>query len=270
MWNFFAIAKKVRELGMSIQVATNGTLVTPQVAQALMDLGAQVQVSLDGSTAEIHDFLRPGQNAFNRSIEGIRALVAAGHKITIGTVLSNRNIKDIPAMVALTQQLGATTFRLIPFIPKGRGQLNKDMEVPRAQVKEVIQYLHGMRGWRGLNIAPLEFEEMLFGGICPDLPAPERPLKCGGAIAYATITPIGEVLPCHFFEGVRADNVQSSAFRDVWLHSRFLNYFRHLRVSDLHGNCSTCTWLPRCAGSCRAVNHAKGDLFGGNFACWVS
>ncbi|TAN38743.1 MAG: SPASM domain-containing protein, partial [Candidatus Methanoperedens sp.] len=141
---------------------------------------------------------------------------------------------------------------------------------PPAQVKEVIQYLHEMRGKTRLDFVPFEFEEMLDGGVCPDPPAPDQPLQCGGAVAYATITPAGEVLPCHFFEGVRADSVKSDTFRDVWYRSRFLNYFRHLRVADLHGNCSTCTWLPRCAGSCRAVNFAKGDLFGGNKACWVS
>lgn len=268
--DFFTIARKVRELGLTIQVATNGTLVTPQVARDLMDLDAQVQVSLDGSTPEIHDILRPGQKAFARSIEGIKALVAAGHQVTIGTVLSTLNISDIPAIMALTEQLGAAAFRLIPFVPKGRGELHRDMEVPPKQVMEAVRYLHEMRNRTGLNIAPLEFEEMLDGGVCPDSPAPDMPLKCGGAVAYATITPAGEVLPCHFFEGVRADSVQSAAFSDIWYRSRFLNYFRHLRVADLNGNCSTCSWLPRCAGSCRAVNYAKGDLFGGNKACWVS
>lgn len=268
--DFFEIAEKVRKLGMNIQLATNGTLVTPQVARALMDLDANVQVSLDGSTPEIHDVLRPGQNAFMRSIEGIKALVAAGHQITIGTVLSTVNINDIPAIVELAEQLGAATFRLIPFIPKGRGEFHRDMEVPPSQVKEVVRFLHNMRGRRRINFAPLEFEEMLDGGVCPDYPSPDMSLKCGGAVVYATITPNGEVLPCHFFEGVRADNVQSHAFSDIWYRSRFLNYFRHLTVSDLYGNCSTCTWLYRCTGSCRAGSHAKGDIFAGNKACWVS
>ncbi len=182
--DFFTIAEKVRKLGMTIQVATNGTLVTPQVAQDLMDLDAQVQVSLDGSTPNIHDVLRPGQKAFMRSMAGIRALIAAGHEVTIGTVLSSLNIMDVPAIISLTDKLGAAAFRLIPFVPKGRGEFHKDMEVPREQVKEVIRYLHEMRGKTRLNIAPLEFEEMLNGGVCPDPLTPDQPLQCGGAVAY--------------------------------------------------------------------------------------
>lgn len=268
--DFFTIAEKVRELGMAVQVATNGTLITPQIAYHLMNLDADVQVSLDGSRPEIYDILRPGQSAFTKCIDGIRALVSEGHQVTIGTVLSTININDIPAIVELTEQLGATSFRLIPFVPKGRGQLHKNMEVPPSQVREIICYLRDLRGQTALQISPLEFEDMLDGGICPDSLVSEMPLKCGGAVEYGTITPTGEVLTCHFFDGVRADNIRSASFRDIWYRSRFLNYFRSLRVSDLHGNCSTCTWLPRCAGSCRAVNYAKGDLFGGNKSCWVS
>ncbi|NHJ31387.1 MAG: SPASM domain-containing protein, partial [Asgard group archaeon] len=96
-----------------------------------------------------------------------------------------------------------------------------------------------------------------------------RNLKCDGAVAYATITPSGEVLPCRFFDGVRAENVKSLPFRDIWYQSRFLNYFRSLRVSDLHGNCAKCYWLFRCAGSCRAFSFAEGDLFNGNKTCWA-
>jgi radical SAM protein with 4Fe4S-binding SPASM domain len=268
--DFFTLAEKVRDLGMTIQLATNGTLVTSQVARNLMDLDASVQVSLDGSTPEIHNYLRPGIKAFERSVEGIRALVSAGHQVTIGTVLSTLNKNDIPAMIAFAEHLGAASFRLIPFVPKGRGKCYTDLEVTPLQVKEVTRYLHDMRDHVGIDIGPIEFEDMLNQAICSDPSGQDRALHCGGAIEYVTILPSGEVLPCHFFEGVRADNIHTAQFRDIWIRSRFLNYFRSLKVSDLHGNCSTCSWLSSCGGSCRAVNYAKGDLFGGNKSCWVS
>jgi len=268
--DFLIIAEKIQKLGMSIQVATNGTLVTPSFARKLLDLNAQVQVSLDGSKPEIHDRFRPGQNAFRRTITGIRNLIETGHQVTIASVLSTNNIHDIPAQIKLAEDIGATSFRLIPFVPKGRGEAHRDMEVSTEESKEVTLYLRDIREKTRLNIASLEFEEMLDNNIHSPQLDPNMPLKCGGAVSYATITPIGEVLPCHFFEGVRADNVQSTDFHEVWCCSRFLNYFRHLRVSDLHGKCGSCNWLSTCAGSCRAVNYAKGDLFGGNHACWMN
>jgi len=268
--DFFRIVERVVELGMTVQVATNGTLVTPQIARTLRDLGAEVQVSLDGSRPEIHDYMRPGRHAFTRTIEGIRALVAAGHEIMIGTVLTTININDIPNILALAESLGAAHFRLIPFVPKGRGGNYSEMEVSTTEVKRITQHLLSLRDKVHINITKLEFEQMLIGKASDAQLNTSGRLGCGGALSYGTITPSGAVLPCHFFHGVRADTIVSSPFAEVWKRSRFLNYFRHLTVADLHGHCSNCDWLPACGGSCRAVNFAKGDIFGTNPQCWIA
>ncbi len=269
--DFKKIAARVHELGMEVQVATNGTLVDMDLARWLHEIGAGVQVSLDGSRPEIHDFMRPGSNAFERTIKGIETLVAAGNRVTIGTVLTSRNLEDIPEILELAIRLGAVGFRLIPFVPKGRGQLHRDLEVPPERVKDITLYLRDRREHLDIGIAEMEFEEFLDTMPCQDPVDWNRPLGCGGAVSYGTITPTGEVLPCHFFEGVRADTVVDSSFDEVWQRSRFLNYFRSLSISDLHGSrCRSCSYLSECGGSCRAANFAKGDLFGNNPQCWIS
>jgi len=267
---FFQIAQRVRELGLSIQVATNGTLVTSEVARLLKALDAEVQVSLDGSKPEIHDYMRPGHKAFEKAIGGIEALVAAGHEVMIGTVLSTINKEDLLNIISLAESLGAVHFRLIPFVPKGRGEKHANMEVSPAEVKDITQTLLDIRGKVRINITNLEFEEILTGKACIEPLNLSQKLGCGGATSYGTITPTGELLPCHFFSGVRADNVVSVPFAEVWKRSRFLNYLRQLTVADLHGGCRKCIWLPSCGGSCRAVNFAKGDLFGTNPQCWIT
>jgi len=227
-------------------------------------------VSLDGSKPEIHDYMRPGHKAFEKAIGGIEALVAAGHEVMIGTVLSTINKEDLLNIISLAESLGAVHFRLIPFVPKGRGEKHANMEVSPAEVKDITQTLLDIRGKVRINITNLEFEEILTGKACIEPLNLSQKLGCGGATSYGTITPTGELLPCHFFSGVRADNVVSVPFAEVWKRSRFLNYFRQLTVADLHGGCRKCIWLPSCGGSCRAVNFAKGDLFGTNPQCWIT
>ncbi len=200
---------------------------------------------------------------------GIRNLVASGHAVTVGTVLSMVNYEDIPNIITLAETLGAAAFRLIPFVPKGRGGYHKRMEVPLAESRRMTEKLHRLRDKSPLQFAPLEFEDMLDGRACQRLTDPKVHIGCGGGFEYATITPTGQLLPCHFFEGVRADSVAERPFAEVWRRSRFLNYFRHLSVGDLHGGCRSCDWLGQCRGGCRAVNFAKGDLLGKNAACWV-
>lgn len=267
---FRLLVEHAYSLGLLLQVATNGTMVTPEIAHWLKELDAEVQVSLDGSTAEIHDHMRPGNNAYTNTLKGIKALVAAGHDLSIGMVLSQWNIHDVPAMLDLVESLGVTHFRTIPFVPKGRGEAFHEMEVMPAQMKQVTEYLHQQRGLRRVDITRMEFEDSLECNQQAYSSRSESAFGCSGAVSYATVTPTGELLPCHFFSGVRADSVANKPFNDVWMRSRFLNYFRSLDVEDLHGKCSGCSMLSGCGGSCRAVNFAKGDIFGTNHACWVN
>lgn len=267
--DFKKIAEYVKELGLSIQVATNGTLINEDIAQWLKDLQANVQVSLDGSNPKIHELMRPGSNAFEKTIAGIKALIKSGHEVTVGTVLTSVNKDDIFKIVDLSQAIGVTHFRLIPFVPKGRGEQFGHLELPPKIVGEITKQLIKLREKMSINIVPMEFEEMICGKRCSEKLNLNSPLGCSGAISYATITPSGELLPCHFFEGVRADSVMQKPFHEVWIKSRFLNYFRSLNIGDIEGACLKCQWLPKCGGSCRAANFAKGDLFGPNLSCWL-
>ena len=268
--DFHRLVEKARSKGMTIQVATNGTLMTPKTARWLKEMDAEVQVSLDGSRPEIHDYMRPGHEAFTHAIAGIKALVEAGHQVTVGTVVTTINQQDIPAIIALVEELGVASFRLIPFVPAGRGEHYTNMEIGPREMKKITHYLHDLRSKTRLKIAVMEFEDMLNGARCAEPLNLSRGLGCSGAVTYATITPTGELLPCHFFEGVRSDSVARNSFSEVWNRSRFLNYFRQLTVADLHGKCRQCQWLGQCGGSCRATNFAKGDFLGSNRACWVT
>lgn len=269
--DFTTIVEHAKQLGLNIQVATNGTLITKERADWLNEMDAEVQVSLDGSSSKIHDHLRPGHKAFDYTINGIKNLVKAGHKITIGTVLSAINYDDIMNIISLGETLGVSVFRLIPFVPKGRGAEYNQLEVPPIKVKAITEKLKKLRNEIPIEISHLEFEDMIDAKLCDNSSmGNKQSLGCSGAVGYATISPTGELLPCHFFEGVRADSLIDNEFSEVWRKSRFLNYFRNLNVTDLHGACKQCNWLDQCGGSCRATNYAKGDIFGPNISCWIA
>ena len=55
----------------------------------------------------------------------------------------------------------------------------------------------------------------------------------------------------------------------IWKLSRFLNYFRSLRISDISGHCRRCDWLSVCRGGCKAANFSQGALFHSNRHCWL-
>jgi radical SAM protein with 4Fe4S-binding SPASM domain len=261
------LAVYARSCGLKVSLSTNGTLINSKIARQIAEVQADVQVSLDGATPEIHDGFRCVRGAWEQAVQGIRHLIKAGVPVTIGTTVTTMNIDQIPTICDLAVNLGAVMYRIIPFIPFGRGGHSHKLEVSPPAMRRLTEFLRKRRQKNDISISEMEFECTL--DPPPIHPVdPQSSIGCSGARSYFTITESGEVLPCHFFGGVNAENVLESGLAWIWEHSRFLSYFRSLGTSDLTGACQACNWLPDCLGSCRAANFAHGHLLSGNVHCW--
>ena len=266
--DFFEIAEHVSSLGMSAQLATSGWSADEDVAEHLERLGISVQITINSANPVVHDAFTRKQGSWKRSMRAIQLLVAAGVSVTVATIATTQSASEVPAIVDLIAAMGVPVYRLIPFVPGGRGRQHRDLELPPEAMRDLTLLLRQVRKSGQIHILPLEFEETL----------DPRPLYacgssthigCSGAIGYCTIGTSGEVLPCSFFSGVQADNIRERPFKWIWTNSRFLNYFRSLTVGDLDGKCATCGFLAVCRGGCRATNYSLGNLFGSNAHCWA-
>ena len=75
--DFFEIAEYAHEKGLYLSLATNGTLITRDIAKKLKESGIEyVEISIDGKDASTHDGFRGVQGMFERSVEGIKNCVA--------------------------------------------------------------------------------------------------------------------------------------------------------------------------------------------------
>ncbi len=267
--DFLDIGRHAVSHKLSLQVATNATLVTAKVAAALGEFGAAAQVSLDAADPVTHDDFRQVQGAWRRATRGIRHLLAVKVPITLAATVTTANIEQILDLYRMAADLGVTTFRILPFVPYGRGGQYRALEVSPEQMRHLTEELNILRGEVGLPIAPMEFE-CTFRPPPPSQPDPLTHVGCDGGIAYCTINSKGEVLPCNFFSGAEAENVREHSFEWIWHNSRFLNYFRSLVVDDIQGACQSCGWLSACRGSCLAANFAHGDIFQSNCHCWLA
>ena len=112
----------------TMTLLTNGTLLDMEWARLLSDLGdVRIQVSLDGSRAEIHDAVR-GEGAFARALRGIDHLHEAGleRQITLAATVMAGNLSDLPGIVDLASKLGVPRLRFIPLRKKGRAEREWD------------------------------------------------------------------------------------------------------------------------------------------------
>jgi MoaA/NifB/PqqE/SkfB family radical SAM enzyme len=119
---------KAHQAGLRVELITNGTLLSAERSRALLDAGLdRLWVSIDGATPESYADVRLGA-ALPRVLENLatfRQMRRPGHRaqpeIGIAFVAMRRNIRDLPAVIALGKRLGAVHFmvsNVLPYTPE--------------------------------------------------------------------------------------------------------------------------------------------------------
>jgi MoaA/NifB/PqqE/SkfB family radical SAM enzyme len=123
----------IKALGATVELITNGTLLTAEMTRYLISAGLDVLwVSLDGASPESYADIRLGA-AFPKVIENVRAFrdylsyrvsepyfaVIRDFKTDLGIVFvaMKRNVAELPGVIDLGRELGATRFMVTNVLP---------------------------------------------------------------------------------------------------------------------------------------------------------
>jgi len=120
--DIFQLARYGTDKGLRIALATNGTLVTKEVARMIVDAGVKrVSISLDGADAATHDTFRGIPGAFDAAVQGLRNLKALGMSVQINMTIARHNAKQLPEVLQLAKSLGADALHTFLLVPVGCG-----------------------------------------------------------------------------------------------------------------------------------------------------
>lgn len=281
--DFFEVAAHAHKNDIYVALATNGTLVTPEMAGRIRDAGVEyVEISVDGKDAESHDAMRGIPGAFDRAIAGIKNSVAAGFYTCMATTVTRTNYAEIPDIYNLASDLGVNRLMCFNFIPTGRGVEMADLDISPEERRDLIRYLLDRTreggGPEALTTAPQ---------IAPLALGDERGVPvghfyagdaidgktelladfiggCGAGRLYCSIEPEGDVQPCVFLPIV-VGNVRDTPFLDIWHSSEVLQKLRDRNL--LSGACAGCSNRYICGG-CRARGWAYfGDIHAPDPGC---
>ena len=112
------------KLGMRMATIPAGTpALTAELVSQLKFAGlAQMALSLDGPTAELHDGFRNTPGAFEQTLRGAHYAHDAGLALQINTVLGAHNREHFGAMAALVRELKPVFWEVFFLVPTGRGR----------------------------------------------------------------------------------------------------------------------------------------------------
>ena len=238
---------------VGVKFSTNGVRISPAVATRLADSDyVDVQISLDGATAEVNDVIR-GDGSFAMATRALENLAASGFAdAKISVVATRHNIAQLDQFKALADRYGAT-LRITRLRPSGRAvDVWDDLHPTAAQQIQLYDWLvaHG----EGVLTGDSFFH--LSGLGAPGALAGLN--MCGAGRVVCLIDPIGDVYACPFaiHERFRAGNIVSDGgFASVWRDSAL---FAELRAPQSPGPCGGCAHYDGCRGGCMAAKFFTG------------
>ena len=269
--HFLAMVRQAKELGAKVECTTNGTLLTQEMAEALMELDLdRIVVSVDGATPGHYEQIRE-RSSFERVIANLRRLKQlrirrhgrhGNPQLALAFVAMQSNVDDLPRLPALAAQVGAWEILVSNLVPH------------TAELEEEILYRRSLKAcaYRASRWAPaLRLPKL---DVVPETVGPlQETFNSTASLSlldaslsgrndycrfaqegYAAVRWDGEVSPClsllhdhpEYIHGRRKDinrhtfgNIRHTPLAEIWYGDRYVTFRRRLRAFHF-SPCSTC------------------------------
>jgi mycofactocin biosynthetic radical S-adenosylmethionine protein MftC len=236
---------------VGVKFSTNGIKLDASAARRLAASDyIDVQISLDGATADINDAVR-GTGSYGTAVRAMANLAAAGFRgFKVSVVVTRHNVSQLDAFKKIADDHGAQ-LRLTRLRPSGRGaDVWPDLHPTAAQQRELYDWLaaHGRQVLTGDSF----FHLSPYGNPLPGLN------MCGAGRVVCLIDPVGDVYACPFaiHDTFLAGSVRRpGGFETVWRESPL---FADLRQPQNGGACRSCGSFDSCRGGCMAAKFFTG------------
>lgn len=274
--------------GMRAVISTNGTLITPQIAQTLKDIGlSYVGISLDGME-EINDRFRGVKGAFRLALKGIENCKKAGIKVGLRFTINKSNAGQIPEIFKLLEEMDIPRVCFYHLVYSGRGSelVKEDLSHEESRkavdlIMDLAKQLHDRNNPKEvLTVDNHADGPYLYLRLLKENPERAREVLellemnqgNSSGIGIGCISWDGEVYADQFWRHYSFGNIRNRPFSKIWADTSD-PLMKKLKEKKKHakGRCATCRWLDICAGNFRVRSEAvTGDVWAPDPACYLT
>lgn len=287
--DLFELAGYARDRGLHVVLSTNGTLITPEIAQKFVDLKfAYIGISLDSAIPELHDEFRGVKGAFERTMEGFRMCRKAGQKVGLRLTLTRHTAQNLDKLFDLIEREGIDRACFYHLCPAGRG---KDLSAPttqqaRAAIDMIMDRTQDLLR-RGKRVEILTVDNhcdgpyMYLRMLRENHPRARQVLEMlywNGGGRYSSGVGISNI---DFHGNVHADqfsmyrsfgNIKQRKFSEIWqdVSDPIMAGLKD-RLPLLKGRCGSCRFKEVCGGGLRArAEISTGDPWAADPGCYLT
>jgi len=240
------LVRCARELGLYSTLVTSAYRLKKERLAELKAAGLDhVQISIQAADAELSNRIA-GTDSYGDKLAAYEATRELGFPLTVNVVLHRDNLHQVEALIGLAERLGAERIELANTKFYGWALHNRPTLMPtREQLAAAWEVVQRERRRLGRRL------EIVW--VLPDYHE-EFPKPCmgGWGNAYMTVTPAGEVWPCHAAGRIKTlsfANVRDHSLEWIWNESDAFTRFRG--DAWMPEPCRSCERKTKDFGGCR-------------------
>ena len=236
----------------------------------------RLAVSLDASTAAVHDGFRGVPGSWQRTVDVISWAEEVGLQLQINTTVTQRNQHDLQGIAELLNKRKIALWSLFFLVPTGRGQLADMLSAEEAEevfgtLYELSKRVHfHIKTTEGQHYRRFVLQQVarsraanIRSADAPTWRPDSRPGVNDGK-GFVFISHIGDVYPSGFLP-MSGGNIRQQPLAEIYRES---SIFRALRDPDcLKGKCGLCEFRNICGGSRARAFAVTGDMFASDPCC---
>ena len=277
--DIFELVAYARSLGLEISIATNGTLLTTEMAREFKKMGVvNIAIGLNADDEEIHEQITCVPGSFARTKQAVYATLEAGMNLQINTSVMKENRTAIPGLLDFASEVDTQIVLLYQLVPEGRGEEEMELSIKEYRAltemvadkqktsRAIIEPTCSPQYWAHLISQKVNHNGKQPPGI--EMKLAETLFKgCVAGSGLCYIKPDGEVWSCPFVP-ISAGNVRQQPLEKIWYESELFDSLRD-RERLTGEKCGSCRYKYMCGG-CRGRAYAhSGDYLGDDPLCFL-
>ncbi|NWG26265.1 MAG: radical SAM protein [Pseudorhodoplanes sp.] len=275
--DWLALIEAIACKGMLCGLQTGARALTPEKIAAAARAGLRsAGVSIDG-LREVHDDLRGVPGSFDMAIAALRLFRMHGLSGSVNTQINTRNIGQLPELMDVIVEAGATGWQLQLTVPMGRAADDAALILQPYRLLELMPLLAGLvvegrrRGLHlipGNNVGYFGPYEAFWRSISGKI---EYYGGCNAGRNGLGIEADGSIKGCPSLpsKDYVGGNIRTTPLADLWHDSQLVGFSRDKRQNSarLWGYCRTCYYSSECQGGCTWSAHVVSGRPGNNPFC---
>jgi len=286
--DIFTLVEHAVTLGVPVALSPSVTSsLTLEMIERIRTSGVKaVSISLDGAIAQTHETVRGIPGHFEKTVEAIRALTAAGMTVQVNTTVMRSNVDELAEIAKIVADAGAQIWEVFFLVQMGRGVSTE--AITAQEHEDICHFLYDASQY-GFIIRTVEapfFRRIvtrrlagddaptsalyarlsqglisLMGPATMRMRAHTTATRDGKGIVFVAYD--GEIYPAGFLPQPLG-NVRNYPIAEIYRDNFLL---REIRSSNFSGRCGYCEYADLCGGSRARAYAATGNALGEDPAC---